>query len=111
VKVFASTAAIVLLAGATMFGAEQTWVGEISDSACGAHHESGAENVPTPPAKECVANCVAGGSKYVLVTADGKVLEIANQDAPGLKDNGGAKVKITGELKGSAINATTIEKQ
>jgi hypothetical protein len=101
----------IVFSGATMVAAEQTWVGEISDSACGAHHESGTENVPPPPAKECVENCVRGGSTYVLVGPQGKVFQIANQSATGLKENAGAKVKITGELKGEAITVSKVEKQ
>jgi hypothetical protein len=89
--------------------AEQTWVGEISDSACGMKHESGAENVPTPPAKECVAACVKGGSTYVIVVGD-KVLEIANQNVKGLAELAGSKVKITGEAKGDVVTVSKIEK-
>src|SRR5436190_11776806 len=74
--------------------AEQTWIGEISDSACNKKHESGAENVPTPPAKECVADCVRGGSKYVIVVGD-SVFQVANQNAGGLADLAGSKVKVT----------------
>ena len=89
--------------------AEQTWIGEISDSACEMKHESGAENVPTPPAKECVAACVKGGSKYVFVVGD-KILQIANQNAAGLADLAGSKVKMTGEAKGDVVTVSKIEK-
>ena len=100
---------VFALSGAMVVGAEQTWVGEISDSACGMKHDSGAENVPTPPANECVANCVRGGSKYVIVAGD-KVFQVANQDAKGLADLAGSKVKITGELKGDVVTVSKIEK-
>jgi hypothetical protein len=90
--------------------AEEVWTGEISDSACGARHESGTENVPPPPAKECVENCVKGGSKYVLVVSDGRVLQIANQDAPGLASLAGTPVKVTGELKSNAVTIAKVEK-
>jgi hypothetical protein len=93
----------------SVIAAEQTWVGEISDSACGREHESGTENVPAPPAKECVANCVRGGSRYVIVV-DGKVLQIANQTTAGLADLAGSKVKVTGELNDRTITIATLEK-
>ena len=109
-KGFIASAAVILFSGATIVAAEQTWVGEISDSACGAKHESGAENVAAPPAKECVGNCLRGGSTYVLVGPGDKVFQIANQSAAGLKENAGAKVKITGELKGDAITVSKVEK-
>src|SRR5438477_10022434 len=102
-------AAIALSVFTSLRAAEQTWIGEISDSACGMKHDSGAENVPTPPANECVANCIRGGSKYVIVAGD-KVFQIANQNAKGLADLAGSKVKITGELKGDAVTVSKIEK-
>jgi hypothetical protein len=106
--------AVVLVAGLTLAtlrlgAAEQTWVGEISDSACGLQHESGTENVPPPPAKECVANCIRGGSKYVLVV-DKKVMQIANQSVAGLADLAGSSVKVTGEAKGDSITIAKIAK-
>jgi hypothetical protein len=101
--------AMVAMSGLSLAAAEQTWVGEISDSACAMHHESGAENVPPPPAKECVANCLRGGSKYVLLV-DGKVMQVANQNLPALADLAGSKVKITGELKGDSVTIAKLEK-
>jgi len=89
-------------------GAAQTWVGEISDSACGAKHESGAENVPTPPAKQCTLDCVRGGSKFVLVS-EGKVYEIANQTFADVRTHAGDKVTITGDISGNAITVSKIE--
>lgn len=103
------TLAVVTLSLVALRAAEQTWVGEISDSACAMKHESGVENVPPPPANECVANCIRGGSKYVIVVGD-KVFQIANQNAAGLATLAGSKVKITGELKGDAVTISKIEK-
>ena len=105
----ASIIVLVVSTAGFLGAAEEMWTGEISDSACGAHHDSGAENVPTPPAKECVANCVRGGSTYVLVVGQ-KVFEIANQRAAGLEALAGSKVKVTGEAKNDAITISKIEK-
>ena len=102
-------AAVASLTVTPLRAAEQTWIGEISDSACTMKHESGAENVPTPPAKECVANCVRGGSKYVIIVGD-NVLQIANQNAAGLAELAGSKVKITGEAKGDTVTVSKIAK-
>lgn len=101
--------AFALMTTMRLGAAEQTWIGEISDSACGMKHVSGEENVPVPPAKQCVANCVRGGSTYVIVVGD-KVLRIANQKAAGLADLAGARVKITGEAKGDTVTVSKIEK-
>lgn len=102
--------ALAIFIATTLDAAEEVWTGEISDSACGARHESGTENVPAPPAKECVENCVKGGSKYVFLAADGRVLQIANQDAAGLAALAGTPVRMTGELTSNAITVSKIEK-
>ena len=60
------------------------------------------------PDRECTQACVRGGSKYVLV-ADGKVVQIANQDNKELATHAGHRVKLTGELKGNAITVSKIE--
>src|SRR5258708_35093727 len=90
--------------------AEQTWTGQISDSACGAKHEEAAEGQGKMPDRDCTAACVRGGSKYVLVV-DGKILQIANQDNKDLATHAGHKVKLTGELQGQSIAVTRIEMQ
>lgn len=102
--------AVVALLGTSALPADQTLSGEISDSACNRKHESGAENVPTPPAHDCTLDCVRGGSKFVLVTDD-KIYQIANQDLADLKTHAGHKVKMTGELKGDSITVSKIEMQ
>jgi hypothetical protein len=100
--------AALLLTPALPFAAEQTWSGKISDSACGAKHEEAAEGQGVMADRDCTQACVRGGSKYVLVV-DGKVLQIANQDNKELATHAGHAVKITGELKGSAITVSKIE--
>src|SRR5213592_708017 len=91
-------AVAVLLASSTPFAAEQTWTGQISDSACGAKHEEAAEGQGKMPDRDCTVACVRGGSKYVLVS-DGKVLQIANQDNKDLAAHAGHTVKMMGEMK------------
>ena len=104
----ALAAAGILLANTVASAAEQTWTGNISDSACGAKHEEAAEGQGKMPDRECTQACVRGGSKYVLV-ADGKVVQIANQDNNDLATHAGHRVKLTGELKGNAITVSKIE--
>src|SRR5436309_6439344 len=98
----------VILLSSTTLAADQTWTGQISDSACGAKHEEAAEGQGKMPDRDCTAACVRGGSKYVLVV-DGKVLKIANQDNKDLATHAGHTVKLTGDLKGSAITVSKIE--
>ena len=97
----------MLFSAVTLRGAEQTWTGSISDSACGAKHEEAAEGQGKMPDRECTEACVRGGSLYVLVV-DGKVYKIANQSHPDLKVHAGHTVKLSGELKGDTITVSKI---
>ena len=108
-KLFALLAATLLFTTIAT-AAEQTWTGQISDSACGAKHEEAAEGQGKMPDRDCTIACVRGGSKYVLVS-DGKVFQIANQDNKDLAAHAGHTVKMTGELKGSSITVSKIEMQ
>src|SRR5215831_3855355 len=109
-KRLATVVAVMLIAFAAPRAADQTWTGRISDSACGAKHEEAAEGQGVMADRECTQACVRGGSKYVLVV-DGKVLQIANQDNKDLATHAGHAVKMTGELKGTAIVVSKIEMQ
>ena len=100
--------ALFVAASAIPLAAEQTWTGKIADSACGAKHEEAAEGQGVMADRECTQACVRGGSKYVLVV-DGKVMQIANQDNKDLATHAGHTVKLTGELKGTAITVSKIE--
>jgi hypothetical protein len=89
-------------------GAEQTWIGEITDSACKFEHVPVAEGEPVLPSPECVKVCLRGGSKYVLLVDD-KLFDIENQKHPDLEKLAGRKVKLTGELKGNSITVSKAE--
>jgi hypothetical protein len=97
---------------ATVFAAEQTWTGTITDSVCGASHATMAQGV-TPPLSdsECTLACVEARAKYQFLDqkANNKVLDIANQDFAGLKQHAGHVVLLTGELKGNTITVSKIE--
>jgi len=109
-KAFISLTAAVLLTAGTSFAAEQTWNGQISDSLCGAKHES--ESIGEGNGKisdqECTVACVKGGSKYVLISS-GKKYQIANQTYADLAKYAGRTVKLTGEIKDDSITVSKIE--
>ena len=105
-----STIAFALLFSASL-SAEQTLTGQISDSLCKAKHEEAAEDQGKMSDHDCTVACVKGGSKYVLLGADGKVYDIANQDFKDLEKSAGRTVKMTGELKGSSITVSKIDPQ
>ena len=63
---------LATIACAIAFAADQTWVGQISDSMCGASHakmiaeHTGAKMTE----RECALACVKGGGKYVFVSGE-----------------------------------------
>ena len=99
------TVCILLWFGARVsFGAPQTWTGIISDSLCRGDHGGEVDE------RECTQKCISNGDKYVLVTDYGKnVWPIANQEFPALREHPGHTVKVTGELKGDAIQISRID--
>ena len=99
---------VAVLAVPPAFAADQTLTGDISDSMCRAKHELGGEAGNPDNPHDCTLACVRSGSKFVLVVGD-KIYDIANQSAPGLADNAGYTVKVTGEVKGDTITASKIE--
>ncbi len=73
-------------------------VGYISDEGCALNESS-----RNP---QCAKNCISNGATAVLVTDEGKVYAIAEQDK--IKGFAGEVVSITGEVSGEKI--TKIEK-
>jgi hypothetical protein len=57
---------------------------------------------------QCVQTCVRDGDRVVLVTEDGKVFQIANQDKVD-QDAYGQKVAVTGKTDGDAITVATMQ--
>jgi hypothetical protein len=99
----------LLLAFATVMpaAAQQTFTGRVSDSMCGASHQSKTASELTD--RQCLLACIAALAKYVLVDPNNQVLPIANQDAMGLPLYAGRPVKLTGEWTGDAIFVTKVE--
>lgn len=88
--------------------AQQTFTGRLSDSLCGASHQS-KQSAGAPTDRECLLACINALAKYVLVDEHNQVMPIANQDAMGLPLYAGRPVKLTGERKGDAIFVTRVE--
>jgi len=88
--------------------AGQVWSGRLSDSMCGASHETRAASGSMSD-RECIFECIKALAKYVLVDDKQQVIPIATQDLSGLPLYAGRPVRITGELKNGAIVATKVE--
>jgi hypothetical protein len=81
--------------------AAKTFVGSIGDSMCGAKHM-----MPGESDKDCTLECVKGGAKYILIDPSGKIYQLSDQKKP--EQFAGAKVKVTGTLKGATISVDSI---
>ena len=57
---------------------------------------------------ECVARCVRDGDKIVLVTEDGKIFQISNQDKV-TPDSFGQVVTLIGKMDGDTITVETVK--
>ena len=100
-KKLAMLVVLLLVVGSMVWAGSQTWTGTVSDSHCGARHAVASEK-----AAACVARCVKGGAKYVLVSG-GKVYQLDAQDK--FTDYAGKSVKVTGSLQGDTIAVESVE--
>ena len=55
----------------------------------------------------CAKKCMGGGAPAVLVTEDGTIYNIANQDK--VKDQAGKKVTVTGKMDGNTITVQDVK--
>jgi hypothetical protein len=98
----------LVLVTSTPAAAQQTFTGRLSDSTCGASHQTRAAASELTD-RQCLLACIRALSKFVLVDQNNQVQTIANQDAMGLPLYAGRPVKLTGEMKGDAIFVTKVE--
>jgi hypothetical protein len=82
----------------TAMAAEVT--GYISDAGC--TKKQGAAKVASDGHATCAAGCIKKGDKAVLVTSDGKVYQVADQDK--VKEHAGMKVTVVGDVSGDTIS-------
>jgi len=99
---FAAGLALTLCTAVLTLGADGSWTGYISDSACGA---KGANEKHA----ECAAKCVKEhGAKYVFVNdADKKVYAIADQDK--VAAHAGHHVTVKGSVDGDTMNVAAVD--
>jgi hypothetical protein len=86
----------------TLAGYAAELKGTISDEKCGKAHADASEK-----SMKCVAGCIKGGKAAVLVTEDGKIRKIHNQDA--IKGHEGHKVTITGNVDGDSVHVDSVK--
>jgi hypothetical protein len=89
-----------LTAGMAFSAAAAEFTGYIVDKNCASKKEM-LGNV------QCAQSCIKRGAAAVLVTDDGKIYSIADQDK--VKDSAGKKVMITGTMKADTISVDSIK--
>ena len=101
---------LFVLAAPVMPAAEQTWSGKVSDSMCGARHNTSSEHGAKKMSdRDCTLACIKDhNAKYVFVRG-GKVYNIGNQDFAALQEHAGHTVKMTGNITGTTITVSKIE--
>jgi hypothetical protein len=94
--------ALLLLAAGSMFAADYT--GYIVDATCAG--KQGAKAASDGHAA-CAQKCIKGGAAAVLVTEDGKVYQIADQEK--VTSHAGQKVTISGSMDGNTLKVNSVK--
>ena len=99
-RLFAASVLILAMAFSAMAAEFTGW---ISDANCA----KDAAKAASDGHAGCAAGCIKKGAAAVLVTADGKVYKIADQDK--VVDHAGHKVTITGTADGDTIKVESVK--
>jgi hypothetical protein len=97
-KTIATMALMTIGFAASVMAAE--YKGFVEDTACANKPEMKGDAA-------CAQKCIKGGSPAVLVTEDGKIYKIANQDK--IVASAGKNVTVTGTLKGNTLTVASVE--
>jgi hypothetical protein len=104
-----AAAALVMYLGSVPVAQEpQTWSGVLSESKCGASHQSVAASLGMSE-RECAFHCLKGLAKFVVVDEQKNVIPIANQDFAGIPLRLARPVRVTGVLTEKGIVVSRIE--
>ena len=94
------TAVSLLALGLASTGLAKEFKGFVEDTACSTKPEMKGN-------AECAKKCIKGGSPAVLVTEDGKIYKIANQDK--IVASAGENVTVEGKLKGDTLTIDSVK--
>ena len=93
-------AVLALAGGLSVCAMAEEWTGYIIDQACSGKKEMRG-NVA------CAQSCIKRGSPAVLVTDDGQIYKIADQDK--VIPRAGEKVTIAGKMENGSIKVDSIK--
>ncbi len=91
---------VLMTVGLAAVGLAAEYKGFVEDQAC----------VGKPEMKDdsdCAKKCIKGGSPAMLVTPEGKVYKIANQDK--IVASAGEHVTVMGTLKGDTLTVESVK--
>jgi hypothetical protein len=86
--------------GLSAFAIAAEFKGFVEDTSCSKMAEMKADS-------DCAKKCIKGGSPAVLVTADGKIYKIANQDK--IVAHAGENVTVSGTVKDDTITVASVK--
>ena len=95
---------LAVFAFAALSAMAADWSGYIVDASCAA--KQGAKAASDDHAG-CASRCIKGGAAATLVTSEGKVYKIANQDK--VTAHAGHKVTLTGKVDGDTITVDSVK--
>jgi hypothetical protein len=94
------TAVALMTLGLAASGLAAEYKGFVEDTACSKKPEMKGD-------AECAQKCIKGGSPAVLVTEDGKIYKIANQDK--IVAMAGKNVTVMGKLNGETLTVDSVK--
>jgi hypothetical protein len=94
------SAIALLTMGLAASGLAAEYKGFVEDTACSTKPEMKGDAA-------CAQKCIKGGSPAVLVTEDGKIYKIANQDK--IVASAGMNVTVMGKLKGDTLTVDSVK--
>jgi len=94
------TAVALMTLGLAASGLAAEYKGFVEDQACSTKPEMKGD-------AECAQKCIKGGSPAVLVTEDGKIYKIANQDK--IVAMAGKNVTVMGKLSGDTLTVASVK--
>lgn len=94
------TVVATLALGLAASGFAAQFKGFVEDTMC-------STNAAMKDNAECAKKCIKGGSPAVLVTPDGKIYKIANQDK--IVAHAGEHVTVNGKLDGDTLTVASVK--
>lgn len=96
---------LAFVSGLALTASAAEFTGYIADAGCTA--KQGAAKVAADSHAGCAKSCIKRGDKAVLVTPEGKVYQIANQDK--VVEHAGEKVTLVGDAEGDSIKVAEVK--